>query len=97
MRGLLVGAAATLLTAGTALGQTAAPAAPTTTAAEPATAGASARTERVCKTEPIANSRLKSKKVCMSRAEYERVRNEQKLSVRDSMQRGGVQRGQGGS
>ena len=109
MRGIISGAALAALTAGSALAQTAAPqtaapsagAAQTTPSIQPGaektlSAVAPRRTERVCKSEPIANSRLKSKKVCMSRSEFERVRNAQKEMVRDQMNQGGVQANQGG-
>ena len=95
---------AALLMAGSAAAQTGATSA---AAAQPgpsseplaekaAAAAQPARTERVCKAESIANSRLKKKKVCMSRTEYERVRNAQKQMVREQMDQGGAQANQGG-
>lgn len=94
MRALTLAGAAALFLSGSALAQPASPTPePTTTSAAATTAKAatSRRSERVCKQEPIANSRLKSKKVCMSRAEHERMRNAEKLMVREQLQSGGVQ------
>ena len=98
MRVWTLAAMAATLIGGTTAAQTSATPSPERRAdpVVPAAAAKPVRTEQVCKAEPIANSRLKKKKICTSRADYERTRNAQKQMVRDQMQRGGEQANQGG-
>ena len=92
MRFVTLAVTAALLTGGTAAAQAPAASKPASAAAVPAKAqGASARQDRVCSSEAIANSRLKTKKVCISRAEHERIQNARKLMVRENLAQGGVQ------
>jgi hypothetical protein len=44
-----------------------------------------ARQEQVCKTEPIANSRLRKRKICVDRTTARRSQQDQKETVRRAM------------
>ena len=109
MRGVILAASLAALMAGSAAAQTAAPQSAAPPAAEARMgpspqpigekkppAAPAPKIERVCKSEPIANSRLKSKKICVTRSEYERTRAARKQMVREQMEKGGAQTSQGG-
>ena len=51
----------------------------------PTTAAAAPRGEKVCKTEPIANSRLRKRKVCADITTAQRSQQDQKENVRRAM------------
>ena len=51
----------------------------------PPTPTAAPRQEKVCKTEPIANSRLRKRKVCVSVNTARRAQQDQKENVRRAM------------
>lgn len=89
MRHLVLAFSVLAVTSGAVLaaepaGSQAPPQAQPATPAVPA-AAAAPREEKVCKTEPIANSRLRKRKVCVTLTAAQRAQVDQKENVRRAM------------